>query len=94
MKQGIKMRAMSVVKVVLLAGAVAAMSLSGASAKGMKQLPPGACAFQKVAIANNSFCSFACDPATNWCSQQLCANGTLTKVVPCYGSFCTQKCGG
>ena len=78
MEQGIKMRAMSVVKVVLLAGAVAAMSLSGASAKGMKQLPPGACAFQKVAIANNSFCSFACDPATNWCSQQLCANGTLT----------------
>jgi hypothetical protein len=94
LEQGIKMRAMSVVKVVLLAGAVAAMSLSGASAKGMKQLPPGACAFEKVAIANNSFCSFACDPATNWCSQQLCANGTLTKVVPCYGSFCTQKCGG
>ena len=92
------MRAMSVVKVVLLAGAMtgvmAAMSLSGASAKGMKQLPPGACAFQKVAISNNSFCSFDCDPTTNWCSQQLCSNGALTKVVPCYGSFCTQKCGG
>jgi hypothetical protein len=88
------MGVMSVVKAAVLVGAMAAVSLSGAAAKGMKQLPPGACAFQKVAIANNSFCSFDCNPANNWCSQQLCSNGTLTKVVPCYGSFCSQKCGG
>jgi hypothetical protein len=87
------MRGMSIAKIALLAGAVVAMSLSAASAKSVK-LPPGACAFQKVAVANNSFCSFDCDPATNWCSQQLCSNGTLTKVVPCYGTFCSAKCGG
>jgi hypothetical protein len=86
------MRGMSIVKLALMAGAVAAMSLSSASAKTVK-LSPGACAFQKVAVANNSFCSFNCD-ATGWCSQQLCSNGTLTKVVPCYGTFCTAKCGG
>jgi hypothetical protein len=85
------MRGMSIVKVAFMAGAVAAMSLP-ASAKTAK-LPPGACAFEKVAVANNSFCSFNCD-ATGWCSQQLCSNGTLTKVVPCYGTFCTTKCGG
>ncbi|HEX3502721.1 MAG TPA: hypothetical protein VHU22_04940 [Xanthobacteraceae bacterium] len=87
------MGAMSVVKVAVLAGAVAVMSVSMAAAKVIK-IPPGACAFEKVAVANNTFCSFNCDPATNWCSQQLCSNGTLTKVVPCYGTFCTAKCGG
>jgi hypothetical protein len=87
------MRGMSIVKIALLAGALAAMSLSTASARTIK-LPPGACAFEKVAVANNSFCSFDCNPATGWCSQQLCSNGTLTKVVPCYGTFCTAKCGG
>ena len=66
------------------------MSLSAASAKSVK-LPPGACAFQKVAVANSSFCSFDCDPRHDWCSQQLCTNGALTKVVPCYGSFCSAK---
>jgi hypothetical protein len=86
------MRAMSVVKIALLAGAVAAITLSAASAKSVK-LPPGACAFQKTAVANGAFCSFDCNPATNWCSQQLCSNGTLTKVVPCYGTFCSAKCG-
>ncbi len=85
------MRGMSIVKVALLASAAVAMSLSMASAKTAK-LPPGACAFQKVAVANNSFCSFDCNPTTGWCSQQLCTNGTLTRVVPCYGTFCTTKC--
>jgi hypothetical protein len=89
------MRAMSVVKVALLAGAMAAMSLSAASAKGAKvTVPPGGCAYQKSAVANYAFCSFDCDAATNWCSQQMCTNGALTKVVPCYGSFCAAKCGG
>ncbi len=89
------MRLMSVVKVTLLAGAMAAMSLSAASAKGAKvTVPAGGCAYQKSAIANYAFCSFDCDSATNWCSQQMCTNGALTKVVPCYGSFCAAKCGG
>ena len=87
------MRGTSIVKMTLLAGALAVMSLSAASAKVVK-LPPGACAFQKVAVTNNSFCSFDCDATTGWCSQQLCTNGTLTKVVPCYGTFCTAKCSG
>jgi len=86
------MRGMSIVKVAVLAGALAAMSLSAAAAKSIK-VPPGACAFQKTAIANGAFCSFACD-ASGWCSQQWCTNGTLTKVVSCYGSFCSVKCGG
>ena len=89
------MGAMSVVKVAVLAGAVVALGISAAAAKGAKvTIPPGACAFEKVAVANNTFCSFNCDPATNWCSQQLCSNGALTKVIPCYGTFCSAKCGG
>jgi hypothetical protein len=88
------MRAMSLVKVALLAGAVVALSISAAAAKGKVSLAPGACAFAKSGVANGTFCSFDCDPATNWCSQQLCSNGTLTKVIPCYGSFCSTKCGG
>jgi hypothetical protein len=88
------MRVMSVVKVALLAGLIALpASFSVASAKAMK-LPPGACAFEKSAVASNTFCSFNCDPATNWCSQQLCSNGVLTKIIPCYGTFCSTKCGG
>jgi hypothetical protein len=87
------MRVTSIVKVVVLAGMVALpASFSVASAKGMK-LAPGACAFERSAVANNTFCSFNCD-ANNWCSQQLCTNGALTKVVPCYGTFCSVKCGG
>ncbi len=86
---------MSVVKMALLASTLAVISGSAASAKGgAAKIPPGACAFQKVAIANNSFCSFDCNPATNWCSQQWCTNGALTKVIPCYGTFCSAKCGG
>jgi hypothetical protein len=88
------MRVMSVVKVALLAGVIALpASFSAAAAKGMK-LPPGACAFAKSAVAANTFCSYSCNPATQWCSQQLCVNGTLTQVIPCYGSFCAAKCGG
>ncbi len=89
------MRMMSVVNVAVLAGALAAAGVPVALAKGGKvSIPAGGCAYQKAAIANNTFCSFDCDPATNWCSQQLCTNGTLTKVIPCYGNFCSAKCGG
>jgi hypothetical protein len=93
LERGPKMSVMSVVKVAVLAGMVALpASFSVASAKAMK-LPPGACAFEKSAVANSAFCSFSCD-ATGWCSQQLCTNGVLTKVIPCYGTFCSAKCGG
>jgi hypothetical protein len=88
------MRVMSVVKVALLAATVALpASFSAASAKGMKP-PPGACAFEKKWIATGTLCSYQCNPATQWCSQQLCTNGALTPMLPCYGSFCAAKCGG
>jgi hypothetical protein len=90
-ERGTIMRAMSVVKVGLLAIAVALPSV--ASAKGMK-MPAGACAFEKRAVANNTFCSYQCNPTTMWCAQQLCTNGVLTQVLPCFGAFCTPKCGG
>ena len=88
------MRVITVSKVALLAGALMlSAGLSAASAKTMK-VPPGACAFEKSAIANNTFCSYQCNPQTQWCSQQLCTNGVLTQVVPCFSGFCTAKCGG
>ena len=86
------MRVISVMKAALLAGAVALPSSYAVAAKVMK-LPPGACAFEKKGIAANAICSYDCNAATNWCSQQMCVNGTLTHVLPCYGSFCTAKCG-
>jgi hypothetical protein len=89
------MRVILAVKVALVAAALAIASGSIAAAKSVRAtVPPGGCAYQKAAIANNTFCSFDCDPATNWCSQQLCTNGILTKVIPCYGNFCSAKCGG
>jgi hypothetical protein len=86
------MRVMSCVKIALLAAAVALPSV--ASAKTIK-LPPGACAFgKKDVIAASTICSYQCDPKTQWCSQQLCINGALTPVLPCFTGFCTAKCGG
>jgi len=85
------MRVMSVVKVALLAAAVA---LPSGLAVAKTKLPPGACAFEKKSIANSTICSYQCNAQTNWCAQQLCTNGALTQVLPCYGSFCAQKCGG
>ena len=89
------MKMMSVLKVALLAAAVALpASISVASAKEMK-LPPGACAFGKNGVvAAATVCSFNSDPKTMWSQQQLCVNGTLTPVLPCYTGFCTPKCGG
>jgi hypothetical protein len=86
------MRMMFVMKVVVLAAAVALPS--AAFAAKSKALPPGACAFEKSGIATNTICSYQCNPSTNWCSQQLCTNGALTPMLPCYGSFCATKCGG
>jgi len=85
---------MSVVKVALLAAAVALpASLPAAAAKAMKP-PPGACAFEKKWIGTGTLCSFQCNPATQWCSQELCTNGIVTPMLPCYGTFCSAKCGG
>ena len=86
------MRVMSFVKIAMLAAAVALPSV--ASAKTMK-LPPGACASgKKGVVAANTVCSFNCNPQTKWCSQQICVNGTLTAVLPCYTGFCAATCGG
>jgi hypothetical protein len=92
---GLIMRVSSVLKVVLLAGAVALpASFSAAEAKGKPKLPPGACAFEKAGIPTNTICSFNSDPKTMWSQQQLCVNGVLTPMLPCYSGFCTAKCGG
>jgi hypothetical protein len=77
---------------------VAAVALSSALSSAsfaakMTPLPAGACAVgKKGALNNGSVCSFDCNPANNWCSQQMCVNGQLTHVVNCYGSFCATKC--
>jgi len=83
---------MSLVKIGLLAAAVALPSAAFAKSKAAP--PPGSCAFGKTYIATNTFCSFDCNPATQWCSQQLCVSGVVTAVLPCHGTFCTTKCGG
>ena len=89
------MRAISLSKMMLLAGAVALLtSYAGATWAATAKLPPGACSVgKKSALNTGTMCSFDCD-ATNWCSQQMCVNGTLTKVISCYGTFCSTKCGG
>jgi hypothetical protein len=88
------MRIMSVVNVAVLALAVAMpLAVSVASAKTMR-LAPGACAFEKKGIASGTMCSYQCNAQTYWCAQQLCINGALVQVVPCFSGFCTQKCAG
>lgn len=90
------MRVISLLKVGLFAVAVTlCLSFAGASfaAKAMK-LPPGGCAVsKKAALDNFRICSFDCNPTTKWCSQQMCNNGQLTKIISCYGNFCNPKCG-
>ena len=85
------MRVMSIVKMAVLAAAVA---LPTASFAAKVTAPPGSCGFEKKWIATTTYCSYNCDDNTKWCSQQLCVNGVLTPVLPCYGTFCTAKCGG
>jgi len=89
------MRLTSVVKVVILAAAVALpVSFSAAEAKTMK-LPPGACAIgKKGVLASSMVCSYGCDPKTMMCMQQLCINGVLNQVGLCFSPFCSPKCGG
>jgi len=88
------MRILSIVEVAVLADVVPLpLGVSAASAKTMK-LPPGACAFEKKGIASGTMCSYQCNAQSNWCAQQLCINGTLTQVLPCFGGFCAAKCGG
>ena len=88
------MRLMSVVKVALVAAVVALPSgITVASAKTMKP-PPGACAFEKKFVVSGKLCSYQCNPQTNWCLQEYCANGTMVPMLPCYGAVCSAKCGG
>ena len=68
-----------------------------AAAKAMKhamKLPPGACAVEKKAVNAGTICSYQYNAQTNWCSQQICGNGTLVPVLPWFGPFCTPKCAG
>ena len=84
------MRVTSIVKIAILAAAVALPSVASAKAK----LPPGACAFgKKGVIAAGLMCSYNCDPKTGWCAQQSCWNGQLTPIVSCLPPFCFVKCG-
>jgi hypothetical protein len=88
------MRATSFVKIALVAGAVALpASFSAALAKSAPP-PPGSCAFGKKYIPTGTFCSLQCDATTQWCSQQGCFNTVTTPALPCWGTFCTAKCGG
>jgi len=71
--------------------------IPAASAKAMKhtmKLPPGACAVEKKAVNTGTICSYQCNAQTNWCAQQMCANGALVQVLPCFGPVCTPKCAG
>jgi hypothetical protein len=88
------MRVVSLIKVALLAGAVALpASFSAALAKTAP--PPGSCAYGKSYILTGTFCSYSCDSTVSgWCAQQGCFNTVTTPALPCYGTFCTRKCGG
>src|ERR1700739_1227372 len=96
--RGITMKMMSIVKVAMLAAAVllpASFSVAEAQAMGKVTVAPGACAVGKKGVPTNAaFCSSSCDATTMWCQQQVCLNGTLATVLPCFGSFCAAKCGG
>jgi hypothetical protein len=87
------MKMMSVLKVAMVLAAVA-LPASFSAAEAKAKLPPGACAFEKKSVAANTVCSFQCNSTTGWCSEQLCVNGQLVSALPCYGNFCTAKCGG
>lgn len=87
------MRMSSVLKVIMLAGAVA-LPASFSAAEAKKMAPPaGSCAFEKKWIASNTICSFSCDATTKVCAQQYCLNGVKTPVLPCLTGFCMPACG-
>ena len=94
------MRIISFAKILIVTIAfvsAAALPWSGPATAAMKhamKLPPGACAVEKKkAVNTGTICSFQCN-AANWCAQQLCSNGALVQVLPCYGPFCAAKCAG
>jgi hypothetical protein len=90
------MRILSLAKILVVTltfvlAATLPWSVPAASAKAMKQsmkLPPGAC------LNTGTICSYQCNAQTNWCAQQMCANGALVQVLPCFGPVCTPKCAG
>jgi hypothetical protein len=83
------MRVMSVLKVAFVAAAV---TLPASLPAAAKKWPPGTCLFGRHAVANGALCSYNCNPTTQWCAQQLCSNGTLVQVLPCWGKVCSAKC--
>jgi len=86
-----------VVMLTFVLAATLSWSVPAASAKAMKhtmKLPPGACAVEKRAVNTGTICSYQCNTQTNWCAQQMCANGSLVQVLPCFGPVCTPKCAG
>jgi len=88
------MRAISLVKIVLLAAAVA-LPVSFSAAEAKMKLPPGACAIgKKGVLSSGAACSYQCSTVTNTCAQQTCWNGALNQIWPCFGPFCAPKCGG
>ena len=87
------MRVVSLIKVALLAGALA-LPASFSMALAKTAPPAGSCAYGKGYIPTGTFCSYNCDANSQWCSQQGCFNTVTTPAVPCYGTFCTAKCGG
>ena len=94
------MRIISFAKILIVTIAfvsAAALPWSGSATAAMKhamKLPPGASTVEKKkAVNTGTICSFQCN-AANWCAQQLCSNGALVQVLPCYGPFCAAKCAG
>jgi hypothetical protein len=88
------MRVISTAKIVLVAAVIGAMAGFSDGASAAKMAPAaGACAFGKKAVANTAFCSFGCNPANGWCSQQMCVNGSWQPMINCYGLFCSVRCG-
>ena len=90
---GTNMRGIALLKFATLAGALTLIAAFPDSSFAARTLPAGSCVFHRHAVANGGFCSYACNPASGWCSQQLCTNGVLHQVISCYGSFCSAKCG-
>jgi hypothetical protein len=91
---GTTMRGIALLNTARLAAALALVAaFANSSFAATRTLPAGSCVFHRHAVANGGFCSYACNPASGWCSQQFCANGVLHQVVSCYGTFCSAKCG-
>ena len=88
-----RVRKFGVLSLALALAIASSAPLAVAKPAAKMKLPPGACAFEKKAVNTGMICSFQCNAQTNWCAQQLCANGAFAQVLPCFGPFCTAKCG-